>query len=208
MYVLLLQIKLGHGSRKATSAGRSALARARLGSAPLSVRRRMSRWEAPTKRHRRGVSRYLFRRSSAWAGKLLSTGIGIWWKNKSLVMPTLHPNSVHTFGSGHPMLTLRPISLLRLSLLRLLDSYFWEIPFGPGNSTPYDLDYAWVKPSEIQNLSTEIGHRCSFESQQTKHNKTAQQSTVIAISRKIIIYIYIYRYISVYIYIYICIQCM
>ena len=34
---------------------------------------------------------------------------------------------------------------------------FREIPYGPVNSTPENWDESWVKPSEIQNLSTEIG---------------------------------------------------
>ena len=50
----------------------------------------------------------------------------------------------------------RPIFLLRLSLLRFLDSNF------AGNSlwaweSHLNLDAAWVKSSEIQNLSSEIG---------------------------------------------------
>ena len=32
--------------------------------------------------------------------------------------------------------------LLTLSLLRLLDSNFLGFPYGPGNSTPYNSDYA------------------------------------------------------------------
>ena len=32
-----------------------------------------------------------------------------------------------------------------------------KIPFGPGNSTPQSSDSGGVKPSEVQNLSTEIG---------------------------------------------------
>ena len=53
----------------------------------------------------------------------------------------------------------RPISLLRLSLLTFVDSTF------PGGSpwawefTPQNWDSAWVKPSEVQNLSTEIGRK-------------------------------------------------
>ena len=42
-------------------------------------------------------------------------------------------------------------------LLRLLDSSFWEFPYGPGSSTPWNWDSAWVEPSEMQNLRTEIG---------------------------------------------------
>ena len=34
---------------------------------------------------------------------------------------------------------------------------FREIPYGPGNSTPFNLDYARVKPCEIYNVSREIG---------------------------------------------------
>ena len=34
---------------------------------------------------------------------------------------------------------------------------FREIPYGHANSTPSNLDYAGVEPSEIQNLGTEIG---------------------------------------------------
>ena len=52
--------------------------------------------------------------------------------------------------------TLCPISLLRLSLLRFVDSEF------PGNSLwtwefhPWNQDSAWVEPSDVQNLSTEV----------------------------------------------------
>ena len=37
---------------------------------------------------------------------------------------------------------IRRISLLRLSLLRLLDSNFRENPYGHENSTPYNQNYA------------------------------------------------------------------
>ena len=33
----------------------------------------------------------------------------------------------------------------------------WIRTAAPGNSTPQDEDYARVEPSEVQNLSTEIG---------------------------------------------------
>ena len=52
---------------------------------------------------------------------------------------------------------LRPISLLKLPLLTLLDSNFQGIPYGPGNSTPEKYHCARVKPSEIHNVSREIG---------------------------------------------------
>ena len=38
-----------------------------------------------------------------------------------------------------------------------INKCFWEIPYGHVNSTPCNQDSAWGKPSEIQNLSMEIG---------------------------------------------------
>ena len=52
---------------------------------------------------------------------------------------------------------LRPILLLTLSLLTLLDSNFLAIPHGPGNSTPLHWHYARVEPPETRNVSRERG---------------------------------------------------
>ena len=56
------------------------------------------------------------------------------------------------------------ISLLScyFDVSRSIISLFREIPHGPGNSTPQKRDYACVKPSQVQNLSTEIGRIVSY----------------------------------------------
>ena len=55
----------------------------------------------------------------------------------------------------------RPISLLSLSILTLLESNFpgksLGNPYGPGNSTPLNRDCARVQPSNIHDVSREIG---------------------------------------------------
>ena len=51
----------------------------------------------------------------------------------------------------------RPISLLTLSLLTLLDSNFPGNPLWAWEFHPLNLDCAGVKPSKIHNVSREIG---------------------------------------------------
>ena len=53
----------------------------------------------------------------------------------------------------------RPISRLRSSLLRFVDFRFPENSLRTWEIYPLIEDSAWVLPSEIQNLSTEIGRR-------------------------------------------------
>ena len=85
--------------------------------------------------------------------------VGIILVGRLGVGPTPLPGIPPPFGERETAPTLhalvRPISLLRLSQLRFVDSTFREIPYGPGNFTPLAKDSAWVKPSEIHNLSTE-----------------------------------------------------
>ena len=89
------------------------------------------------------------------------SGLWVW-------VPFAGPRRCHATGPGREALREsgrapqpgqpRPISLLGFSVLRhRLTQTFREIPYVPGNSTPLTWDSAWVKPSEIQNLSTEIG---------------------------------------------------
>ena len=70
----------------------------------------------------------------------------------------------------------RPLSLLRLSLLRFVDSkchgnsaWTWEFH-------PLNWDYAWVKASEIQNLSTEIGRSSVKRCCNTRSNQPKQEA--------------------------------
>ena len=63
-----------------------------------------------------------------------------------------------------------PISLLRLSLLRLLDPNF------PGNSLWAREFHPLVRPSEIQNLSMEIGRRQHVAGPMASHNITSRAS--------------------------------
>ena len=40
---------------------------------------------------------------------------------------------------------------------------FREIPYGPGNPTPLNQDYVGVKPSQIHNVSREIGRNAQVQ---------------------------------------------
>ena len=90
-------------------------------------------------------------------------------------------------------LGLRPISLLRLSLLRLLDSNF------PVNSLwPWEF-HPWVKPSNIHNVSTEIGrtfHALVVFSRRSipRLRFYVPRCNPLYINKYIYIYIYIHTY--------------
>ena len=72
-------------------------------------------------------------------------------------IPLRHASSSRSRGFD-PSRLLRPVSLLRLSLLRFADSRFpGNSPWTHENSTPQNQDSVRVEPSEIRNRSAEIG---------------------------------------------------
>ena len=109
---------------------------------------------------------------------------------------------------------LRPISLLRVFLLRVLESNFpgksLGNPYGRGNSTLLNEDCARVEPSEIHNVSREIGRNTHTQRRNVPNPRRHQvELDTLAIDRVGRGHIYIYIYIHIYVYIcihtYICV---